>query len=271
MALNTPDETQHHVSYTLDEGVAVIELNRPDAGNALDAVMRHGLLDAVRQVEQDGTAARAVLLTARGRSFCVGQDLIEHAWALKDRPASAFDSLPHEYNPLVRALHDLPQPVVVAIEGACVGAGLALALCADVRVASTGARFATAFTGIALAADSGLSASLTRAVGPSRATALLLLGDRFGAQEGLDWGLLHRVVADGTAADEATALARRLAQGPALAYRQVKALIRGNPGQDLERALASETAAQTLLGATQDHHEAVTAFLNRSKPVFQGR
>lgn len=91
-----------------------------------------------------------------------------------------------------RALHDLPQPVVVAIEGACVGAGLALALCADVRVASEGARFATAFTGIALAADSGLSASLARAVGPSRAAALFLLGDRFGAQEGLDWGLLHR-------------------------------------------------------------------------------
>ncbi|MFB7089173.1 enoyl-CoA hydratase/isomerase family protein [Streptomyces sp. NPDC056296] len=271
MALNTPDAVAHHVSYRADEGVAVIGLHRPGAGNALDTTMRRGLLDAVQRLHGDGDAVRAVLLTAEGKSFCVGQDLKEHAQALGDRPDSAFDSLPHEYNPLVRALHEIPQPVVVAIEGACVGAGLALALCADLRVAAEGARFATAFTGIALAADSGLSATLTQAVGPSRAAGLFLLGDRFTASDALDWGLVHRVVADGRADEEAMTLARRLAHGPTRAYHQVKQLLRGNPGHDLERALASETVAQDLLGATEDHRHAVTAFLERRTPDFQGR
>lgn len=177
-------ESADGVGYRLDAGVATIELRR----SALDAPLRGELLAAVRQVGSDGTAVRAVLLTARGKHFCVGQDLKEHARALENGPESAFACVRDEYNPLVEALHALTQPVVVAVEGACVGAGLGLALCADVRVAAEGARFAAAFTGIGLAADSGLSGSLAQAVGPSRAAALMLLGDRFGAEDALRWG-----------------------------------------------------------------------------------
>jgi 2-(1,2-epoxy-1,2-dihydrophenyl)acetyl-CoA isomerase len=255
------------VGYRLDAGVAIIELRRP----ALDVSLRGGLLAAVRQVGSDGTAVRAVLLTAQGRHFCVGQDLKEHARALENGPDAAFACVRNEYNPLVEALHALTQPVVVAVEGACVGAGLGLALCADVRVAAEGARFATAFTGIGLAADSGLSGALAQAVGPSRAAALMLLGDRFGAEDAERWGLVHRVVPDGDAAAEGLVLARRLAAGPTATYAEVKALLRDAPGASLAAVLEREAAAQERLGATRDHQAAVEAFLARVEPSFEGR
>lgn len=272
MAVNdAPSQAGHEVGYSLTGGVAVIELRRPGAGNALDRPMKQGLLAAVRQVRSDGDAVRAVLLTAQGRSFCVGQDLKEHARALENGAASAFATVREEYNPVVEALHALSQPVVVAVEGACVGAGLGLALCADLRVAGEGARFATAFTGIGLAADTGVSRALVQAVGPSRAVGLMLLGERFSAEDAARWGLVHRVVPDGGAAAEGLAMAQRLAEGPTIAYREVKALLRQAAADELQAALEREAAAQELLGATRDHRDAVRAFLAREKPSFQGR
>ncbi|MFF4790315.1 enoyl-CoA hydratase/isomerase family protein [Streptomyces sp. NPDC001276] len=268
----SPDAAGQSVGYSVADGVAVVELRRPAAGNALDAALRSGLLAAVRRVAGDGESVRAVLLTAQGRNFCVGQDLKEHAEALERGPASAFAVVRAEYNPLVEALHALPVPVVVAVEGACVGAGLGLALCADVRVASEGARFSTAFTGIGLAADSGLSLSLAQAVGPSRAAALMLLGDRFDAEDARRSGLVHRVVPDGQAAAEGLALARRLAAGPTAAYGEVKALLRyAAAGAGLSGVLEREAAAQERLGATDDHRGAVRSFLAKEKPSFEGR
>ncbi|WP_051814443.1 enoyl-CoA hydratase-related protein [Streptomyces iakyrus] len=263
------DETPPGVGYTLDDGVAVIELRRPSAGNALDVSLRAGLIAAVRRVRADGDLVRAVLLTAEGRHFCVGQDLKEHARALESAPASAFAIVRDEYNPLVEELCTLPQPVVAAIEGACVGAGLGLALCADLRVAGAGARFSTAFTGIGLAADSGLSGALTQAVGPSRAAALMLLGDRFDAEAAQQWGLVHSVVPAGGAAAQGLTLAQRLATGPTAAYAEVKALLRAD-GAPLPVVLEREAAAQERLGTTGDHRAAVRAFLEGQQPSFTG-
>lgn len=265
------EETRHGVGYTLDGGVAVIELQRPSAGNALDVSLRFGLLAAVRRVRGDGDQVRAVLLTGQGRHFCVGQDLKEHAQALETRPATAFAIVRAEYNPLVEALHALPQPVVAAVEGACVGAGLGLALCADLRIAAKRAGFSTAFTGIGLAADSGLSGALAQAVGPSRAAALMLLGDRFDAENAHEWGLVHRVVPDGSAVEEGLALARRLASGPTAAYAEVKALLRNAGGASLTTVLELEATAQERLGRTEDHHAAVRAFLAGRKPSYTGK
>ncbi|MDX2605023.1 enoyl-CoA hydratase-related protein [Streptomyces caniscabiei] len=264
------DETRHGVGCALDGGVAVVTLRRPSAGNALDASMRAELIAAVRRVRGEGDRVRAVLLTAEGRHFCVGQDLKEHARALESAPASAFAVVRDEYNPLVEELRALPQPVVAAVEGACVGAGLGLALCADVRVAGAGARFSTAFTGIGLAADSGLSGALARAVGPSRAAALMLLGDRFDATAAQRWGLVHSVVPDGGAAAEGLALAQRLAAGPTAAYAEVKSLLRADAAGPLSAVLEREAAAQERLGTTEDHRAAVRAFLEVRQPPFTG-
>ncbi|KAB8163020.1 enoyl-CoA hydratase [Streptomyces sp. 3MP-14] len=252
-------------------GVAVIALARPEVGNALDSPMRRALLAAVEEVAAAGPAVRAVVLTGRGGTFCAGQDLREHAAALEDDPGSAFRCLEEEYNPLARALWGLEQPLVVAVEGACVGAGLGLALTGDVRVVGEGATFATAFAGVGLAADSGLSVSLARAVGPSRAGALFLLGERFDAGQAEAWGLAHRVVPAGTAEREALAVAERLAGGPTAAFREIKRLLRSEPEPDWAGALVRETAAQTRLGVTTDHRAAVEAFLARRRPTFEGR
>ncbi|MFE2441923.1 enoyl-CoA hydratase/isomerase family protein [Streptomyces sp. NPDC059426] len=267
---STASADEHRAGYTLQDGVAVIELRRPSAGNALDQALRHGLLAAVRQVHADGGQARAVLLAAHGKHFCVGQDLKEHAHALRTSPESAFDIVRAEYNPLVEEVYALPQPVIAAIEGACVGAGLGLALCADLRVSGENARFSTAFTGIGLAADSGLSGTLAQAVGPSRAAAMMLLGDRFDAESAHQWGLVHQLVPDGCALAEGLTLARRLAAGPTAAYIEAKALLRNTCGMQLPAVLEREAAAQQRLGRTVDHQAAVQTFLGGRQPFFAG-
>jgi 2-(1,2-epoxy-1,2-dihydrophenyl)acetyl-CoA isomerase len=179
------------VAYTVESGVATITLDRPTASNALNRAMKEQLLHALSAAKNDDSV-RAVALLAAGRNFCVGQDLGEHVEALRADPSHAMDTVREHYNPLVRALHDIEVPVVAGITGACVGAGLGLALATDIRIAGTRAKFGTAFTGIGLASDSALSASLTEVVGKSRATALFLLGDTVDADTAHTWGIVHR-------------------------------------------------------------------------------
>ncbi|WP_051947543.1 enoyl-CoA hydratase/isomerase family protein [Streptomyces scabiei] len=267
----TAADRSYGVTYEVTDGVAVLELCGSASGNALDAHLRGALLLAARRLTTDtARRVRAALLTARGKHFCVGQDLQEHARLLADAPARAFANIPNDYNPLVKELNALPVPLVVAVEGACVGAGLGIALCADVRVAGEGARFATAFGGLGLASDSGVARALVRQLGPSRAGGLMLLGDRFSARDAESWGLVHRVVPDGRATAEGLALARRLADGPTAAYRETKTLLRSASASTLPTALEREAVVQRRLGATGDHHEAVRAFLARRAPVFRG-
>jgi len=257
------------VSYTVESGIATIKLDRPTASNALNRAMKDQLLRALSAAGTDDSV-RAVALVAAGKNFCVGQDLAEHVEALRADPAHAMDTVREHYNPLVRALHDIAVPVVAGITGACVGAGLGLVLAADIRIAGTRAKFGTAFTGIGLASDSALSASLTGLVGKSRATALFLLGDTFDAETAHAWGLVHRVVADEEVADQTAALAARLAAGPTAAFAAVKALIAANARADLDAVLAREAVAQQRLGASVDHIAAVEAFLAKQRPVFIG-
>ncbi|AZG46019.1 enoyl-CoA hydratase/isomerase family protein [Gordonia insulae] len=257
------------VTATTADGLATITIARPKAHNALDLTTKAAFLDAVTAVGDD-PAVRAVLIAAEGRNFCVGQDLGEHVTALEADPATAMDTVAQHYNPLIRALAAVAVPVVVAIQGACVGAGLGIALAGDIRVAGNGTSFATAFTGIGLASDSGLSHALVTALGPSRAVGLMMLGDKVSAEQALDWGLVHRVVADDEIGTTAHRLATRLASGPTEAYRQVKGLI-GAAAEGLDAALDREATAQSELGRSVDHKAAVSAFLAKEKPVFVGR
>ncbi|MFZ2238531.1 MAG: enoyl-CoA hydratase-related protein [Gordonia amarae] len=254
---------------TTTDGLAVITLDRPKAHNALDATTKVALAEAVTAAGADPTV-RAVLLTANGRNFCVGQDLGEHVAALEADPSTAMDTVIEHYNPLIRAVRDIAVPVVVGIQGACVGAGLGLALAADIRVAGGAASFATAFTGIGLASDSGLTHTLVAALGPSREMGLMLLGDKVTAQQAADWGLVHRVVDDELVASTAHEIAARLAAGPTVAYTQVKQLVRASDA-GLSEALDREALAQALLGSTADHKAAVDAFLAKRAPEFAGR
>ncbi|CAM3138135.1 enoyl-CoA hydratase [Mycobacterium intermedium] len=258
------------ISYAVDGGVAAIVLDRPGASNALNRELKEELLAALTRAGSD-PAVRAVTLTASGRNFCVGQDLAEHVAGLRADPAHAMNTVAEHYNPIVLALTAIEVPVVVGINGACVGAGLGIALAADIRVAARGAKFGTAFCGIGLASDSGLSASLPRLVGRGRATGLLLLGDTIDADTAHAWGVVHRVVPDADLAAETAALAGRLAAGPTAAFKAVKQLLAGNAGAELGDVLDREAEAQRRLGASIDHSTAVEAFVAKQRPTFVGR
>jgi 2-(1,2-epoxy-1,2-dihydrophenyl)acetyl-CoA isomerase len=253
-----------------DPAVAVLTLNRPARYNALTVELKEALLAAVTELAgQDDV--RAAVITGAGKAFCVGQDLGEHAEALQADPATAFDTVTTHYNPIVEGLVDLPFPVVAAINGPCVGAGLGFALACDLRIAAAGLRFSTAFVGIGLTADSGLSASLAHAVGVSRATELLLLNEPFTAEDAAGWGLLRAVVPAAEVLPAALELARRLAAGPTKAYAEVKRAVRLGAVSDLSDVLAGEGAAQARLATTQDHADAVADFLAKRTPTFQGK
>lgn len=257
------------VQYTVSEGLAAIVLDRPDASNALNRALKEQLLDTLTKAASDD-GVRAVLITGSGKNFCVGQDLAEHVAGLRADPAHAMDTVREHYNPIVSVLASIAVPVVVGVSGACVGAGLGLALAGDIRIAGQRAKFGTAFTGIGLASDSGLSATLTSLVGKSRATALFLLGETFGADEAKAWGLVHATVPDEEVVQRATEMARMLAAGPTAAYVSVKRLISVHEGAGLAQVLEREAAAQQELGTSADHTAAVEAFLEKRRPTFVG-
>lgn len=250
--------------------VAVITLNRPDALNSLVVEMKTALLRAV-EAARDDDAVRALVLTGAGRAFCVGQDLREHAALLEAGDPAPLSTVREHYNPVVTALSEMGKPVVAAVNGTAAGAGLGLACAADFRIGAAGARFTTAFTGIGLTADSGLSWTLPRLVGAGRAAALLLLAEPFTAEQALEMGLLNAAVAPESVLPAALELAQRLAQGPTTAYACVKASLRFAADSTLVEALAEEDRQQTLAGRTQDHAAAVRSFLAKEPAVFTGR
>lgn len=257
------------VTVVIHDSVGTLTLNNPAARNALDQQMKDDFLAALDQLAGESTV-RAVLLRAEGPAFCVGQNLREHADALSADADSPLDTVRQHYNRIVAGIAGLPVPVVVAIAGACVGAGLGFALAGDLRVAATDAKFATAFTGIGLASDSGLARSLAHIAGVGRATELLLLGEPFDAAQAHAWGLVHRVVPAEEVDAVAEELARRLARGPTLAYARIKALLRDVMTDDLATALEREADAQVALAGTADHRGAVEAFLAKQRPTFTG-
>lgn len=258
------------VSVDVNGAVATITLDAQARRNALTVAMRQDLKAALARVGGDETI-RAVVLTGSGRAFCAGQDLAEHAAALRADTATALNVVVDDYNPIVLALAGLRKPVLAAVNGTCVGAGLGLALACDLRIATESAKFATAFTAIGLSCDSGLSATLARAVGAARASELVLLAQPFTAPQALEWGVVGRVVPDSEFAAEVQALASKLAAGPTVAYAEAKAALAASFQPPLADVLAAEAAAQTRLGLTSDHQGAVESFLAKQPVEFHGK
>lgn len=251
--------------------LVTISINRPERRNAVDPAVKAALRDSVEAVATDDSV-RAVILTGEGGHFCAGQDLKEHARALADHGAeAAFATVLDDYAPVVRALATMPKPVVAAIEGTCVGAGLGLALACDLRVVARSASFGTAFSAIGLTCDSGLAHTLPRAVGEARARELVLLAEPFSAEQADAWGLVTRLTEPGEARSVAEEMAGRLATGPTAAYAESKRLLAATWSRGLEETMRAEADAQMRAGSTDDHQQAVTSFLAKEKPVFSGR
>ncbi|MET7638298.1 enoyl-CoA hydratase-related protein [Streptomyces sp. NPDC005438] len=258
------------VLYELTEGLATVTLNRPDAMNALDTELKEALRDTLQQVARD-PAVRAVLLTGNGRGFCVGQDLKEHVRRLNETEGGEALRTVHEhYNPIALAIATMPKPVVAAVNGAAAGAGAGFAFAADYRVVSEKASFTTAFAAIGLTADSGMSWTLPRLVGTSRATELLMFPRSVHADEARELGIANRVVAPEALAEEARTVARTLAEGPTAAYAAIKESLAYAADHTLAETLEKEAELQIRSGGTQDHRIAVDAFVAKERPRYVG-
>ncbi|MFK0289490.1 enoyl-CoA hydratase/isomerase family protein [Streptomyces sp. NPDC090442] len=262
------------VLYDVTEGLATVTLNRPDAMNALNTEAKVALRDILAEAAAD-PAVRAVLLTATGRAFCVGQDLKEHIGLLaEDRESGAgrtMNTVREHYNPIVTALAGMPKPVVAGVNGVAAGAGAGFALAADYRVVADTASFNTSFAGVALTADSGVSWTLPRLIGHGRAADLLLFPRSVPAQEAYELGIANKVVPADELAAEAATVARRLAEGPTAAYAALKESLAYGAGHSLAETLEKEDELQVRAGTSEDHHRAVEAFVKKEKPVFVGR
>ena len=248
------------VQTTRDGAVATVTLTRPDRLNALDRPTRWELVGALRDVAADDTV-RAVVLTGEGRAFCVGQDL-----TAAEELEHADETVAGSYNPIAQTLADMPKPVVAAVNGLAVGAGLGLVLACDQRLASDGASFSCAFSKVGLVPDTAASWYLVRELGYSRAFRLAATGRTVRAAEALELGLLDEVVPADVLAVRAQELARELASGPALALALTKRQFRAVAEVSFEAALATEARHQGAAAAHPDHIEGRTAFAEKRAP-----
>lgn len=260
-----PDQPYETLLEERDGGVDTLTLNRPDALNALNSQMRRELLAALNAARKDASV-RSVVITGAGRGFCAGADLRGGSTERDFRRV-----LSTEYNPLIEAIRGLPKPVIASVNGVAAGAGVSLALAADVVVAAEGARFVPAFARIGLVPDSGLARIMVRALGRHQAFEILMGERQLGAAEANTLGLVAAVVPDDQLADATRALAHRLAAGPTSGIGLTKRLLNASEDASLAEALAAEAALQDLAGRTDDHAEGVNAFGEKRDPEFTGR
>lgn len=258
------------VLYSRDEGVATITLNRPESMNSLDIEAKEALLAALREAAQT-PQVRAVILTGRGRGFCVGQDLKEHVELIRAADPAPLRTVTAHYNPIVLTIAGMPKPVIAAVNGMAAGAGASFAFAADFRVAGASAKFLMAFARIGLSVDSGATWTLPRLIGHAKAAELMLLAQPVDAARALALGMVNEVVPDEELQQRAASLAADLAAGPTMAYAAIKAALAFSASNDLAASLANEGDYMASTGGSEDHKTAVQAFVDKTTPTFTGR
>jgi 2-(1,2-epoxy-1,2-dihydrophenyl)acetyl-CoA isomerase len=250
----------------VDGPVATLTLDRPDALNALTVPVKVALRESLETLAAV-RSVRAVILTGAGRAFCAGQDLAE-----REQPdAAPLDvELRERYNPIIRVLRSMGQPVIAAVNGVAAGAGASLAFACDLRIAAEEARFVLAFGRIGLVPDSGATWFLPRLVGPAKAVELAFVGDPVDATEAFRIGLVSKVVPADQLIAEARALADRIAEGAPLALALTKHALQRSASSTFDEALATEAELQGKAGASADHAEGLAAFREKRPPRFTG-
>ncbi|WP_155263089.1 2-(1,2-epoxy-1,2-dihydrophenyl)acetyl-CoA isomerase PaaG [Sphingomonas segetis] len=246
--------------------IARITLNRPDRLNSFTAQMHEELQDALGSLGE----ARVVVLTGAGRGFCAGQDLNDRAVAPGER-VDLGDTVQACWNPLVRTLTSMPQPVIARVNGVAAGAGANIALACDIVVAAKSAKFIQSFSAIGLIPDSGGTWILPRLVGQARALGLALTGQPLAADKAEEWGLIWKAVEDDALDSEVDAIAQKLAALPPLGLAAIKDMIRTSWQYSLDEELERQAGAMRRLGFTEDYREGVAAFLEKRKATFTGR
>ncbi|NNE67887.1 MAG: 2-(1,2-epoxy-1,2-dihydrophenyl)acetyl-CoA isomerase [Pyrinomonadaceae bacterium] len=258
------------VNYELRENVAVIELNRPDALNALSRQLTSDLTAAIEKASAD--RARCVLLTAAGRAFCSGGDLREMQlmWEQEGRIEAFLEAPLEALHNLISSIAESPIPFLAAVGGVCAGAGTNVALACDLVIAAEGSKFNEAFVKIGLSPDCGGSFFLPRAVGTKLAAELLMTGDTITAERAAEIGMINRVVPADKLGEESIALATKLSLGPTAAIARVKKMLNATFSNDLSAQLELEHELQIESGRSGDFKEGVQAFFEKRMPDFKG-
>lgn len=253
------------ITFGIEDGVARLVLNRPAVKNALNSRMRREITAAIRLAED---AARVLVLTGAGDSFCSGQDLGDGGSAAH---LDIERVLRDEYEPMLQAIFECPIPTLAAVNGAAAGAGANLALAADIVIATESAVFLQAFSRIGLIPDAGGTYWLPRQVGLARAMGAALFAEPVPARQAEAWGMIWEAIPDAQFEAHIARRAAQLAKGPTQAFRRTKAALRQSSANTLDEQLALEARLQGECGRTRDFTEGVVAFLEKRAPLYEGR
>ena len=262
-----------HLIVDVTDGVGSIVLNRPERRNAFSPEMAQDMTEVVQRFERDD-AVRAVLIRGEGETFTAGGDVVAFQQGLLADRRGHADGMERRIvsgHLTMHRIRRMAKPVVVAAHGVTAGMGVSLLCCADFAWAADDAQFTLAYRHIGLSPDGGVSYFLPRIVGERRALEITLLGERFTASQALEWGLVNRVVPAGRLVEEATAFAAKLAAGPTRALGESKRLIRRSLEATWDEQSAAEAHALSLIAASDDHLEGVTAFVEKRRARFTGR
>ncbi|WP_085504998.1 enoyl-CoA hydratase-related protein [Thalassobacillus devorans] len=253
------------INYQIHNNIAWITMNRPDKLNAFIGQMNKEVQQAVKQADKDDTV-RCLVITGEGRAFCSGQDLSE-----VNEETNLGDIIRAYYGPMIKEIARCDKPIVAALNGVAAGAGMSLALACDFRIASEKASMVEAFIHVGLIPDAGNLYYLPRLVGHAKALELAILGEKVTAEEAKEFGLVTKVVPEGSLGKEVEQFAGRLAAMPTKAIQLIKRNLKESWTMDLDEYLEKEAQGQRIAGLTADYKEGVEAFLQKRKPEFSGK
>jgi 2-(1,2-epoxy-1,2-dihydrophenyl)acetyl-CoA isomerase len=255
------------LKYQAENGVAYLSLNRPEVYNALNDEITFEMQDALKAIAKDDTV-RVVVLSGEGKAFCSGQDLKASAGQEK---RSFIDSLHKRYNPIIRAMRNLPKPIICRLNGVAAGAGCSIALACDIIVAVEEATLIEVFINIGLVPDSGSSYFLPRLVGTAKAFELCAMGSRVKAAEAYEMGIINKVVAADKLDEAVKSYTDYFAVAPTKAIGIIKKMLQKSTSATLDEMLEYEAYSQEIAGRSEDYKEGVSAFLEKRKPNFKGK
>lgn len=253
--------------YQLQEGVATITLNRPDRFNAFNNTLNTELQKALKEAAKD-PAVRVVVLTGAGKAFCSGQDLKDIQGQTGSR--NLGESVEKRYNPLIKAMQDMPKPIICRLNGVAAGAGCSLALACDMIIASEQASLIEVFINVGLVLDSGSSYFLPRTVGMKRAFEMATMASKITAHEAHTMGLVNRVAPHDLLDDEVAIVSNYFAQAPTKAIGMIKKMLYQSSESNLDQMLQQEAYCQEIAGYSKDYQEGVAAFVEKRRPTFKG-
>jgi 2-(1,2-epoxy-1,2-dihydrophenyl)acetyl-CoA isomerase len=256
------------IKYEVKDGTAVITLNRPQVYNALNVQGKLDIISGIKEANKDASI-RSIVLAAEGKAFCSGQDLNDRTVDASKGPVDIGHTIETEWNPLIEAIRNSEKLVIAAIQGVCAGAGLSVALAADMKIAAPGIRFISGFSQIGLAPDAGMSFMLVRQMGYTKALEFALLGKPLLSEQMLEYNFINRIAENPL--EEAIKLSHEINQLAPLSVKMVKKNLHFAAEKELGEVLNREKNVQRFLGFSKDYKEGVSAFLEKRKPEFKGQ